>query len=127
MFAQLPAAGSDLFEVIDLFLYALGVALGKLFVSPCGGLGLACSAVLARWGAARAAAGHDVPFLTSLALSALRWACTGLKLRSLPMVQAGDGGRTAGNANAEFWGRSSMLGYGNEASLDEVAEVKLGE
>ena len=47
MFAQLPAAGSDLLQVIDLFLYTLGVALGKFFVSPGSGFGLACRAVLA--------------------------------------------------------------------------------
>lgn len=74
MRGELAAAALDGFQVIELFLEAVGVAAREFLVAPCLGLGFAWEVkrVSGLFNSGWDGGGDAVPFFTALALSAFR-------------------------------------------------------
>lgn len=90
MSGKFAAAVCDCFQFGDLLLNALRVALCEALVALDGYICLACDLGDMSVHATTVCSGvvGDGPFFRALALSALRWAWTGLKLRSFAMLKA---------------------------------------
>lgn len=86
MRSEFPTAGFDGAELVELFLQAVWVAPCELFVASGLGFCFAWRGMLV-FAEGEGDGKWEVPFFIAFAFSALRWACAGLTLFSLGMVE----------------------------------------